>query len=336
MPTPQPVPTASPTPETGSYIAPPETQPFPTSPFDDRVNSPQYLANSSTMIARALNGDDFYLGKIQVSTHDLSTSTDGQTTVYVAHRSDPRYTIHCMYYSHCPLEGKIVNIPVGALPGGNLGFKDFHDTGHDDQHMAVRNTDTQIETDMWLTPTPNGIGGTLNIGYGGAFPFSSGGIGKGGATAAGFALTQGRARPADLIAGRIPYALSLATPCENGHVYPAYGDDGGHDAGCPPIGSHVWLDSSPSEIANSGADRYFQIILNALHEYGGFIGDRCDCNLSVAAEGGLAYQAFGLPNPWAQILAHFPDETPSGPSGEYHLLVRTGNIDLSAHLHVIK
>jgi len=317
-------------------------QPFPSgpnNPFNARVAAnPQIDSNSATMVAKLTgNGSDsFSLGKIQVSTHDLSSPTDGQTTVYVAHQSDPHYRIHCMYYSHCPLEGADVAIPVGAIPGGNLGFVDFHDTGHDDQHMAVRNVDTQIETDMWLAPTPSGKGGTLNIGYGGKYAFSSGGIGEGGATAAGFALTQGRVRPVDLLAGHVPYALSLATPCENGHVYPANGDDSGHDAGCPPIGAHVWLDSSPSDIAGSGADPYWQVIMNAMHEYGGYIGDRCDCNLSVAPEGGVAYQALGLPNPWNQIISsHFANETTAGPAGEYHLLIRTGNIDLSQHLHII-
>jgi len=332
----QATPVAMSTPGAVPYIAPAGTQPFPVSPFNNRISSPQYAPNSATMIARALNGENFAFGKIQVSTHDLSTRTDGQTTVYVAHQSDPHYKIHCMYYSGCPLEGADVAIPVGAIPGGNLGFSDFHDTGYDDQHMAVRNVDTQIETDMWLAPTPSGKGGTLNIGYGGKYAFSSGGIGEGGATAAGFALTQGKVRPVDLLAGHIPYALALATPCENGLVYPANGYDGGHDAGCPPIGAHIWLDSSPSDIANSGADPYWQVIFNALHEYGGYIGDRCACTLGVAPEGGVAYQAFGLANPWAQVISsHFSSETTAGPAQEYHLVVRSGNIDLSSHLHVI-
>jgi len=74
------------------------------------------------------------------------------------------------------------------------------------------------------------------------------------------------------------------------------------DAGCPPIGARIWLDSTPAEVAASGADTYWQIIFNALHEYGGYIRDRCACNLGVAPEGGVAYQAYGLPNPWGSSL----------------------------------
>lgn len=274
----------------------------------------------------------------------FSTATSGPTDqdvpVYTSHNSDVHYTIHCMYYSNCPLEGHDVAIPKGALPAGNLGYTSFTDDGHDDQHMAIRNLDTQVETDMWLTPQPNNTGGTLNIGYGGSFPFSSGGIGQGGATAAGFALSQGLVRPVDLVAGHIPTALFLVTPCENGHIAPATGNDNvTANPNCPPIGAHVWLDSTPSEISASGASPDFKVILNAMHEYGGFIGDQCSsCMLGVSLEGGLAYTAFGKQNPWAQIAAMHPGETMSAPAGgvaQYHISISTGNIDLSVHLHVI-
>jgi len=180
------------------------------------------------------------------------------------------------------------------------------------------------------------IGGPYAVGYGGFFPYSSGGAGQGGATAAGFALSQGHIRPIDLLAGRIPYAIFMSTPCENGHISPAIGDDNEHIAGCPPIGSHLWLDSTPDEIAASGTDRYWQVVMNALHEFGGYIGDHASTNLGVAPEGGLAYQAFGDTNPWISIIASdFPNEVPSGTQLQYHLRIDTGNIDLSQHLHVI-
>ncbi len=351
VPTPRPSPTPSPSPKPRAtpspvvYVLPAGGKPFPdgpTNPFNLDVHDPHVIANSAQFVAAMLStaayGTDFYsLGQVQISTHPLADGpTDGQTTTYLAHGNDPAYVIHCRYFSNCPLEGHTVHIPIGALPSGNLGTPVFMDDGHDDQHMAIRNDDTQEEADLWLAPTPNGQGGPLDIGYGGLFPYTSGGAGQGGATAAGFALSQGHIRPIDLLAGRIPYAIFMSTPCENGHVAPAIGDDNEHTAGCPPIGSHLWLDSTPDEIAASGANRYWQVVMNGLHEFGGYIGDHASTNLSVAPEGGLADQAFGLPNPWASIIASdFPNETPSGSRGEYHLSIRTGNIDLQKHLHVI-
>lgn len=203
--------------------------------------------------------------------------------------------------------------------------------------MAVRNADTGVEIDTWLTPQPSGVGGTLDVGYGGQYTASSGGYGQpGGATASGFALSTGRIRAVDLQLGRIPYALFLITPCENGHVAPATGNDVGGVAGCPPLGAHVWLDSTSAEIAASGAAPTFQVILRALHEFGGYIGDRCtSCNLSLAFEGGLSATALGNPNPWSSIATQFPTESPSSTPAQYHILVSSGSIDLSAHLHII-
>jgi len=351
VPTPRPSPTPSPSPKPRAtpspvvYVLPAGGKPFPdgpANPFNVPVSNPQIVSDSATLIAAMLAtanyGTDYYsLGQVQISTHPLADGpTDGQTTTYLGHNSDPAYVIHCRYFSNCPLEGRTVHIPVGALPSGNLGFMIFTDDGHDDQHMAIRNDDTQEEIDMWLAPTPNGQGGPYDVGYGGFFPYASGGAGQGGATAAGFALSQGHIRPIDLLAGRIPYAIFMSTPCENGHVAPAIGDDNEHTAGCPPIGSRIWLDSTPAEVAASGANRYWQVVMNGLHEFGGYIGDHASTNLSVAPEGGLAYQAFGLPNPWASIIASdFANESPSGSRGEYNLSIRTGNIDLQKHLHVI-
>lgn len=333
---PTPVPTPVPTPPPSSVYIP--TPPFPAGPFNTAVvASPTIDTQSSTYIHAALAGNNT-LGKIQVTTRSLSLGpTDDGVPIYTAHNSDPAYTIHCMYYTNCPIEGQVVHIPKGAIPGGNLGYTMFTDDGSHDQHMAIRNVDSQVETDTWLTPLPNGIGGTLSVGYGGSFPFNSGGVGHGGATASGFALSQGRIRALDLEAGYIPYAVFLVTPCENGVVAPATGGDSGSVAGCPPMGAHVWLDSSASDIANSGASPYFQVIMRALHEYGGYIGDRCtSCSLTISVETGIGYQAMGLPNPWSTILQSFPNETPSGSAGEYHLVVSPGNIVLQDHLHVIK
>ncbi len=210
-----------------------------------------------------------------------------------------------------------VHAPVGAIPGGNLEFTTFTDTGYDDQHIAFRNDATQVETDMWLAPlAPNTTGGGTqwDVGYGGLFPYSSGGIAQGGATSAGFSLTVGHVRPVDLQAGVIPYALVFSEPCENGHVAPATGNDNvTPNPNCPPIGARLWLDSSSTDIANSGALLPVKVILNALHTYGGYIGDEANNSLQLAPEGGLAYQAFGLQNPWIPLISQYwPTEAPRG------------------------
>jgi len=332
-PTPIAIATPAPTP-TPQAFAPAGTQPFPSGPFNVPVSAPKVDPQGDPLVTRVI-ADAHTLGKLQFSTN-TSGPTDGLVPIYVAHASDPEYVIHCRYYSACPLEGAHVHIPAAARPEGNLGFTSFTDTGSDDQHIAVRDVDAHVEADLWLSPQPSGTGGPLDIGYGGLFAFDSGGYNHGGATAAGFALTQGRVRAVDLLAGHIPYALFMVTPCENGHVAPAVGDDGGKDVGCPPIGARLWLDSSDADVASSGASPDGQTIMRALHEYGGYIGDRCSsCALTPALEGGLSYTALGLANPWAAIAAHYPSEAPSGARGEYHILINTGSLDLTQHLHVI-
>ncbi|GAC1306724.1 MAG: hypothetical protein NVSMB19_19090 [Vulcanimicrobiaceae bacterium] len=313
--------------------APAGTRPYPTGPFARPVVAPKIVPDSGTYIERVLGGHTHQFGKLQFSIDPLGAH-DGSVPIYIAHQSDPHYRIHCRYFTHCPIEGADVAIPREARPAMNLGYTSFKDDGKHDQHLAVRNVDTGIETDMWLAPQPSGAGGTLEIGYGGSYALSSGGVGEAGATAAGFSLANGRVRAVDLLAGRIPYPLFLITPCENGHVPPAVGDDGGKDAGCPPIGARVWLDSTPAEIAATHVAPDFQTILRAMHEFGGYIGDRCThCTLNIVREGGLTYTAFGLPDPWRAIAKRHPGEVAS--NGEFHIPIATGSIDAGEHLHVI-
>jgi len=319
----------------GATVAAQGASTFPRSPFNARVTHPVVLPESAGQLDRVLGDNAHELGRLQFATVARGV-TDTAVPVYTAHESDPHYRIHCMRYTNCPLEGASVAIPRGAKAEANLGNRNFEDDGYDDRHIAVRNVDTHVEDDLWLAPEPSGHGGTLNIGYGGRFPFASGGVGHGGATAAGFALSLGRIRAQNLVAGRIPFALFLTTPCENGHVAPATGDDGGHDAGCPPIGARLWLDTPVAQIERSGATRDARVILRALHEYGGFIGDRCtQCTLKVALAGGLSETAMGRRNPWASVEAHYPNEHPAGRYNEYHIPVDTGSIDLHQHLHII-
>lgn len=313
-------------------VAPPGTRPYLTGPFARPVVAPKIDPQSRVYIERVLGGYPHQFGKLQFSTDPVGAH-DGAVPIYIAHQSDPHYRIHCMKFTNCPIEGADVAIPRQAKPGANLGYTSFKDDGND-QHLAVRNVDTGIETDMWLAPQPSGVGGVLEVGYGGSYELSSGGVGRGGATAAGFSLSNGQIRAVDLLAGRIPYPLFLDTPCENGHVAPAVGDDGGKAAGCPPIGARIWLDSTPAQIAATHVSPEFQTILRAMHEFGGYIGDSCSaCTLNVALEGGLTYTAFGLPDPWRAIAKLHPGEIET--NGQYHIAVNTGSLDLSKHLHVI-
>ncbi|GAC1402018.1 MAG: hypothetical protein NVSMB59_23750 [Vulcanimicrobiaceae bacterium] len=338
MPTARPTDSPSPASASGAFIAPAGYVAFPNGPFAKAVgDNPAIDPKSDSMLGSVRpGGEGRYLGALQFSVNTTGM-TDGATPIYTSHNSDPEYVIHCKYYSGCPIEGMHQHIPAGALPAGRIGNTSFADDGLGDRHMSVKNVDTGLEIDTWLTPYPNGKGGTLDVGYGGAYDAASNGFNQpGGATAAGFALGQGRLRPADILAGHIPQALFLVTPCEDGVRYPASGGDAGSVAGCPPMGAHVWLDSTPADVAASGAPADIQVILNAMHEFGGYIGDRCtSCSLYPAIESGHSYTAFGLPNPWAEIAKHFPDEHPAGDRQEYHIAVTSGNIDLNKHLHIL-
>jgi hypothetical protein len=299
--------------------------------------APVFDPQSATFVQAMVGSDPTNLGTIQVA-HDASgVREDYSAPWYTALPTDAKYTIHCIYsaqWGPCGLEGKTIPIPAYAQPEN--GFAQLVQDSSHDQHLAIHDPANNKWYDMWIAPLPSGNGGTMTIGYGSEFDDRGNGYG-GSATASGFELTQGLVRPVELLAGSIPHALFVVTPCENGHVAPATGDDGGHDAGCPPIGAHVWLDSTQAEIDASGATPYAKMIMLALHTYGGFIGDRTSANhLGVAMENDLTYTQMGWPSQWALVAQkfNFPYYAP-GDRGTYHVPIASGSLDLSAHLHVI-
>ncbi len=115
---------ATPIPASAATLAPPQTRPFASGPFNDAVVSPQLDSKSATYISNVMGGDFFHIGKLQFATNTHGP-TDGNPPIYVSHNSDPVYTIHCMYYSGCPLEGVQEHIPVGAAAAGNSGNTSF-------------------------------------------------------------------------------------------------------------------------------------------------------------------------------------------------------------------
>jgi len=94
-------------PASTQYIQPARTSTFPTGPFSTQasniISNPVTVANSATLISSILQGNNYSLNSIHISTHALRDAsgnvlkTDGQTVTYSASNSDPFYTIHCRY-----------------------------------------------------------------------------------------------------------------------------------------------------------------------------------------------------------------------------------------------
>jgi hypothetical protein len=248
-----------------------------------------------------------------------SYNADWGRPVYFAKSTDPMYTIHCTEpWGTCGTEGASVHIPSYALPENTS-----------DAHMVI--VDGGTEYDFWGSAKPSGSGGSLTIAWGGKGNVNGNGYGMG-STAAGFAGSMGLVRPEELIARNISHALFLITPCENGHVAPATADDGpgAGVSGCPPLGSHIWLSSTPAQIAASGASPAMQTIMLALHTYGGYLGDRCtSCSLELSPVSALTFTQPGYQDLWAYV---------GGPTsaGIDRLSTSTGSIDLQSALVIIQ
>ena len=134
-------------------------------------------------------------------------------------------------------------------------------------------------------------------------PENAKGLGAAG-TAAGFALSAGIVRPAELSAGEIDHALFMTVPCTNGHsVYPA-GEGVGADCGgpdAPAMGQRFYLAMTKREIDALGIKNWQRTILHAMRRYGLFVGDTGGSGWGFKVESGTSATSFGRPDPWAAL-----------------------------------
>ncbi len=191
-----------------------------------------------------------------------------------------------------------VHIPTGAVPED--GF---------DHHLYIRDLSEGVDWSFWISPIPSGTGGNFRpTGSGNVESLNASGEGIGlGGTAGNISLAWSE-RPEDVLAGRIPHALSLRVTCDatndgqhGSYVYPVIPNDHGgatdNNFFCGTsaangssdqeyvawsnssvnlqYGAHLWLDESvPSAKRNTaGCDIIAYAELNALNEFGGYVND---------------------------------------------------------------
>jgi hypothetical protein len=309
------------------------------SPWNQRVSAnPMYASNSGAVIATQFgNGNSQPVRSQEAGTYDYGHP------IYYATSNDPLVKLRCTSYCNTVDNGGYpasIRIPAAARPAGGT-----------DGHMVVIQPDG-TEIDFWAVSAPSGNWTSsstvtaLSISNCGNFVTGSGFMPVGpAATAGGACLGAGLLRANELASGAINHALFLITQCAVGWQYPAFPNavtDTCSSGQGPALGGRLWYDV-PVAItnANTSLRPWEKAILNALHDYGGYLEDDFAGGAAVSgigflADSGAAAWAFGQPDPFAAMVS----QGWSGISvGAYSLRYiggdpwRPAGVDFAAHMH---
>lgn len=276
------------------------------SPWNVPVSAnPTYASYSSAVIA-----SEFGAGNSQPVRDEEAGPDDYGHPVYYASASDPVVNLRCTAYCNTVDNGgypATAHIPAQARPAGGT-----------DAHMAVIQPDG-TEIDMWATSQPSGNwtnGSTVTaqaIANCGNFVTGSGFTPTGpAATAGGACVAAGLLRATELLAGHIDHALFLISQCAIGWQYPAFPNASTDNCTAgqgPPLGGRLWYDVPDATTnANANLKPWEKAILNALHDFGGYLEDDVAGGAGVSgigflAESGEAAAAFGLTDPFSALTA---------------------------------
>jgi hypothetical protein len=211
---------------------------------------------------------------------------------YYARAGDPWFVLHCYEESWgtCPIEGHRIRVPDAAQPAAG-----------GDGHLTVVDQDSGWEYDLYKVRSKPAGGGVLEFRWGGRTRIDGDGL-RSGATAAKFGSLAGIVRAEELAAGRIDHALFMTARCDAGRaVYPARGvgtscaQVGESTAGAPPMGAHLWLAMTDSQIDVLPVPGWKKTILRAMATYGMFVGDTGSGSWGIKKESGATYTSFGHP-----------------------------------------
>ena len=274
------------------------------SPFNVRLPQVPRQTLDSLLIATRFGG---YAQGPRFQVGNADTPTDYGHPIYFNRPANPLYRIDCTAFGgQCGVDGHRIQIPNQALPAGG-----------DDGHLAVIDQERGWEYDFWqVTEKPRGGRGKLRVGWGGRTPIGTAdaeGLGAG-ATAAGFALSAGVSRPAELRTGEIDHALFITVPCTNGTaVWPAGRNPGGvcsstpSELGAPAMGQRLYLEMTATEIDVLAVPAWQKTILRAMAEYGMFVGDTGGPanGWEIKVESGSSFTSFGKPDPWVKLANRY-------------------------------
>lgn len=188
--------------------------------------------------------------------------------IYFGYSTDPVYSVKCLAsWSTCVGSQKF-HLPSYAIPAGG---SDAHITTIDYTYSPAE------ELDCWATNKPSGAGGVLTAQACGSGPLTSDGL-TFGQTGAGYAQWAGLIRAQELVAGNIPHALFMVSPCTSNAtpVYPS--NYRTTDSQCPsnqgiPYGARFRITLTPAQIQALSIPASHKAILTALALYGAYQGD---------------------------------------------------------------
>ena len=228
----------------------------------------------------------------------VTPAQDYEHPTFWSDPDDPLYTIHCTRpWGTCSVEGQQVRIPAQAKapPTSNDG------------HMTVIDQGANREYDFYETVTPLS-GNVVSIGWGGSTDLAGDGLGTGEAVAAEWGNLAGIVRAQEAISGTVNHALFLVLTCGSSSpefVYPA--TKGGafcsDQTNAPPMGTHLWLDLTDTEVDALAIPSWQKMLLKTLHNYGAFMGDTGGAGFQFQFESPFTYTSFGRVDPsaaWAQ------------------------------------
>jgi hypothetical protein len=271
-------------------------------PYGTNIWNAPLPANPATDAANTANVRSYLNDTSDHITAD--THNDYSHPVYFASAADPLVTINCSGAKYgCFTEaGKVkslqpINVPAPARPAGGT-----------DGHFAVIQSNG-AEFDFWQAEQPPGdwtSGATIRSGIAVKTMISGSGVPARESATSGAALAAGLIRFDELARGSIPHAIFLNFACTRGHEYPA--TSGGAECGGGggiPMGSLVHLTLTPDQIdalPSSTIAPALRPILNALHDYGGYVLDTYGGGSTSGApfweyESYTQYSAFGQPYP---------------------------------------
>jgi hypothetical protein len=285
--------------------------------------NPLLAQNSAGIMNRILTTFSPYIDNMSVG---HPRAEDYEHPTYWSDPNDPLYTVHCTRgWGTCSVEGLRLRIPQAALaPPSTM-----------DGHFTVVEQWNGWEWDFWETQTPLPVGGgVLTVGWGGRTNLAGDGLGTGGAVAAAWGNLAGIMRAQEVTSGTIGHALFAVFPCDSGtFVYPAAKSGGACSdrVNAPPMGTHLWLDLTTSEIDALAIAPWQKMILRALHNHGAFMGDTGGPGFDLHFESPLTYSSFGRVDPlvpwaqangWAAFNGYYVGKWDNVPSGVWtHLRV---------------
>lgn len=371
VPTVAPVSTITPVPLANGVAWPASFQPYAGSPiWSTPVESnPSYDPNSAAIIAAWFPGagNGFPVRNQEPGPYDYTHP------IYFAAGTDPTIHVACSGGS-CVTGGAnayatSMQIPATAHPAESNG------NGAGDSHIGVvQPNGTENDVYCWNSggsPTcdqPGGsagntwsAGATMQTASGadscGSFYSGTGQLPStvSGNTTAGAACEgAGLLSPQQLLAGHINHALFLIVNCANGNEYPA--ESSSNTNACsgtgPALGARLWYDVPDATTnASTTLQPWEKAILNALHDYGGYVmddvnGGPISAGIEFVPESEEPAYRYGSGDQWSALAAQgWTSASIPGAPANYKRWFggdqdANGNwapsgVNLNAHLHVL-